>query len=131
MSARYVAILDHDPDSGAWGIVFPDFPGCISAGPSYEAAVASGAEALAAHVSLLRKEGDAIQEPRTLEDIMALGAEWVDPGSVVAMVPVLPPTGRKERINITFDARLLSQIDEVSRNRSAFLEEAARRVLSD
>ena len=38
---RYVAFVHKDPDS-AYGISFPDFPGCISAGDTMDEVIANG-----------------------------------------------------------------------------------------
>lgn len=127
MARHYIAVFDHDPDSGAWGVCFPDFPGCISAGASFDEALKKGAEALAAHAALMAREGDAIPEPSTLDAVRRSG-QWIDQDSVVGTMPLLPPAG-KERVNVTLDRQLLARIDAVSANRSAFLEEAARRML--
>ena len=42
---KYIAVIHHDPGS-AFGVSFPDFPGCITAGKTFEEARARAAEAL-------------------------------------------------------------------------------------
>lgn len=125
--ASYIAIFDHDAESEAWGVAFPDFAGCIAAGTSFEEAMKNGVEALAAHAAVMARDGEAIPAPSTLEAVRADGT-WIDEGSVVGSVPLLPVQG-KERINVTIDRQLLARIDQVAGNRSAFLEEAARRMI--
>ena len=129
MTIYYVAIIDHDIESGSWGVWFPDFPGCVSAADSYQGVLASGTEALGSHIALMRKEGDAIPAPRDLEDIRAAEPDIDWSTSIAALIPALPSSGRKARINATLDEALLARIDEVTTNRSAFLEEAARKAL--
>ena len=68
MKMRYVAFVHKDPDS-SYGISFPDFPGCISAGDTIEEAVANGTEALSFHVKGMVADGEAIPEPRSPDDI--------------------------------------------------------------
>ncbi len=46
---HYIALIHKDPDT-EYGVSFPDFPGCISAGSSLDEARAMGIEALAFHV---------------------------------------------------------------------------------
>lgn len=87
---KYVALLHHDIDSGAWGIMFPDFPGCVSAGDSYEAALRSGTEALAAHVAWMQKDHDEIPEPRTVDEIKASDEEWIERGAAAVAYVTLP-----------------------------------------
>lgn len=67
---HYIAIVHKDPDSD-FGVSFPDFPGCISAGSTLHEAVAMGAEALRGHVALMLEDGVAIPEPSTVEAAMA------------------------------------------------------------
>ena len=45
----YIALLRKDPDSD-YGVDFPDFPGCVTAGSTLEEARAMAEEALAFHI---------------------------------------------------------------------------------
>jgi predicted RNase H-like HicB family nuclease len=129
MTLHYVAVIHRD-EGTAYGILFPDFPGCISAGDTLEEALRLGAEALADHVDLMRRDGDAIPAPRALEAIRA-EERWIEwKNAFATTVPLLPPPQRAVRINVTIDRHLLGRIDQVTANRSAFLAEAARRALS-
>ena len=53
VGGRYVSamkfrlLLDYDGQAGRWSAVFPDLPGCASAGDTEEEAVANAKEALA------------------------------------------------------------------------------------
>lgn len=64
----YIALIHKDPASD-YGVSFPDFPGCVTAGATLEEAATMAREALEAHVSIMREEGEAIPEPSTLSDI--------------------------------------------------------------
>jgi predicted RNase H-like HicB family nuclease len=126
---HYVALIHKEPRSD-YGIMFPDFPGCVSAGSSIDEVIRQGTEALAGHVALMRRDGDAIPAPRTLEGIRVAGEDWIEwEGSVAVAVPLLPAPGRAVRINVTLDERLVAEIDAVTSNRSAFLANAARKAL--
>ena len=48
---------------------FPDVPGCISAGDTFEDAIENAAEALAGHLALMRADGDVIPAPRSFEEL--------------------------------------------------------------
>lgn len=125
--AYYIALLHHEND--AYGIIFPDFPGCVSVGKSFAEAVRQGAEALAFHVAGLQDDGDAIPAPRSLEEIEA-SEDWIDwSGAHIAIVPLLPAPDISERVNVILPRRLLAQIDAVARNRSGFLARAASEAL--
>lgn len=66
---QYIALIHKDADSD-YGVSFPDFPGCISAGSTLDEARAMGAEALAMHIEGLLEDGEAVPEPSSLEAIM-------------------------------------------------------------
>jgi predicted RNase H-like HicB family nuclease len=66
--AAYIALV-HKDDGTSYGVSFPDVPGCISAGDTFEEAVANAAEALAGHFALMKVDGDAIPQPRSYEQL--------------------------------------------------------------
>jgi predicted RNase H-like HicB family nuclease len=66
--AGYIALV-HKDEGTSYGVSFPDVPGCISAGDTLEEAVANAGEALAAHLALMRDDGDAIPAPRSFEEL--------------------------------------------------------------
>jgi predicted RNase H-like HicB family nuclease len=126
---QYIALL-HKRRRKGYGVSFPDFPGCIAIGNDLETALREAAEALAFHVEGMREDGQKAPKPRTLEQIRADREDWIEwENAIVTTVPLLPPEGRRLRVQITMDERLLSRIDAVSKNRSAFVSEAARRML--
>ena len=126
---RYVAFLHQDEDPG-FGISFPDFPGCISAGDTVDEAILKGAEALAFHVEGMLSDGEAIPAPRDLSTIQADDsiAEW-RAGAAFAYVPLVLDRGSPRRVNISLDPGLLSALDEAAKTRgmtrSAFIASAA------
>ena len=68
--ATYIALLFKDPGSD-YGVAFPDFPGCVTAGATQEEARQLAAEVLAFHVDGMRASAEPIPEPSTLDAIMA------------------------------------------------------------
>ncbi len=58
-----------------FGIVFPDLPGCVSVGDSFQDVLDMGAEALALHLEGMIEDGDVIPSFRALADLE------VDPGT--------------------------------------------------
>jgi predicted RNase H-like HicB family nuclease len=64
--AAYIALV-HKDEGTSYGVSFPDVPGCISAGDTFEAAVANAAEALAGHFAAMRADGETIPSPRSFE----------------------------------------------------------------
>lgn len=66
----YIALIRKDPDTD-FGVDFPDFPGCISAGLTMEEACTMAAEALAGHIASMKEDGDIIPDPSPLDVVMA------------------------------------------------------------
>ena len=66
--AGYIALV-HKDEGTSYGVSFPDVPGCISAGDTFEEAVANAAEALAGHFALMKADGDPIPAPRSFEEL--------------------------------------------------------------
>ena len=130
---RYIAFIHKDPDS-AYGVSFPDVPGCISAGDTIDEAVRNAVEALSGHIRFLETDGDPVPQPRDFDAIMA------DPnlaedrgGAMTTIIPLLRDRGATTRINVSLDLGLLEAIDAAARERkltrSAFLASAARREI--
>ncbi len=130
---RYVGFIHKEPDS-AYGISFPDFPGCISAGDTLDEVTANGTEALAFHVSGMERDGDPIPEPRSIEEIMTDPdlSDWRE-GATLVLVPLVRDLGSTTRINVSLDLGLLKAIDDEARQRgqtrSAFIASAVRKEL--
>lgn len=84
--AGYIALV-HKDDGTSYGVSFPDVPGCISAGDTFEEAVANAGEALAGHFAAMRADGDAIPAPRNYDELKR-DLEFVEDGvdAIVTMV---------------------------------------------
>ena len=122
---HYIALIHKEPNSD-FGVSFPDFPGCITAGSTLEEAFHMGAEALAGHIELLAEGGEAIPEPSGMDAVMA------DPDNrdgVAVLIPAPNLEGKTVRVNITLPERLVERIDAKTDNRSRFLAQAAARAL--
>ena len=76
--AGYIALV-HKDEGTSYGVSFPDVPGCISAGDTFQEAFANAAEALAGHLALMRGDGDAIPAPRSFEELKCDHAFVDDP----------------------------------------------------
>src|SRR5262245_13214875 len=125
----YIAIVSKDAGS-AWGIHFPDLPGCTSAGSTMEEAVENAGKALrlwaedeadlprASALDALRKR------PDVREDLAS--------GGMVVYVPLIMAE-RKQRYNVMLDPSLVEGIDLAAKtagvSRSDFIAYAATRTL--
>ncbi|WP_159715363.1 type II toxin-antitoxin system HicB family antitoxin [Geminicoccus flavidas] len=131
---RYLALIHREND--VFGMSFPDFPGCVAGGDSFEEAVESGIEALRFHVDDMIEAGLPIPRPRSLEDLEADPDFMEDrQDSILATIPLLPHAGRSRRINFTIDEAVLAEIDRFVNDRegysrSRFFEDAARAMLA-
>ena len=67
---NYSALIHKDKTS-AYGVSFPDFPGCVSAGRTLEEAQIMAQEALTTHRELLKEMGEPVPLPTSLDEIMA------------------------------------------------------------
>jgi predicted RNase H-like HicB family nuclease len=84
----YIALV-HKDEGTSYGVSFPDVPGCISAGDTFEEAVANASEALAGHLELMRSDGDPLPVPRSFEELKR-DPEFIE-DSVDAIVTVVTP----------------------------------------
>ncbi len=53
-----------DGEAGAYGVVFPDLPGCTAMGETVDAALANSAAALRDWTAVMKRAGHEIQRPR-------------------------------------------------------------------
>ncbi len=63
---EYIAYLHKDKGTD-YGVSFPDFPGCITAGHTLEEARRMAAEALAVHIQGMVEDGMEVPEPSRLD----------------------------------------------------------------
>ncbi len=127
---NYIAVVHKEPTSD-YGVSFPDFPGCITAGKSIDEAKDLAYEALLLHLEGLREDGQQLPAPTNLEDIIA-DPENAD--AVAFLVVSVPDTqGKAKRINITIPEETLRRVDMAAKrrglSRSSFLTRAAQAVM--
>ena len=119
----YIALI-HKEKGSDYGVSFPDFPGCISAGKTLEEVKIMAQEAIVDHINLLREMHEPVPAPTTLEEIMSCAENR---NAIAFLVEV--PSHNTVRINITLPEDVLDIIDRRARrlnlSRSAFLAEAA------
>lgn len=59
---KYIAVIDKD-----FGIIFPDFLGCVSVGDNIDDAKIKAQEVLQFHIQGMREDGEELPEPKTIE----------------------------------------------------------------
>ena len=121
----YIALIRKDQGSD-YGVDFPDFPGCVTAGKSLDEARRMATEALALHVEGMLEDGAALPEPSGLDAVMNLPENRE---GVAILVEVATRLIRSVRINVMLPEDLVAAIDRTTKNRSRFLAEAAKAKL--
>ncbi len=120
----YIAVVSKDAGS-AFGVWFPDVPGCFSAADEEADILANAIQALGLHF-----DGEELPEARGVDRIardMEV-AEMLQGGAWLLAVPFVTLANRKVRANISLDKGILDAIDDASAQRgltrSAFIAEA-------
>ncbi len=128
--ANYIAVVHKDPNSD-FGVSFPDFPGCITAGGTIDEVKDMAHDALILHIKGMLEDGEGIPVPSKLEDIMA-DPDYADAAAIL-VVTVSDQKPRSVRVNITVPEDMLHQIDAIAKkrgmSRSSFLVHAAQNAI--
>jgi len=126
---HYVAVIDKDSGS-AYGIEFPEVPGCYSAADNFNEIVPNAIEAL----GLFFEDGEPAP-PRGIEAVREQVAGRIAEGAVLMIIPFIRDRKRTVRVNLSLDKGFLDTLDEAARmrgmTRSAFVQKAASREIFD
>ncbi len=120
----YLAVFE--PSGEGYSVYFPDLPGCISYGNSYEEAQKEAEDALGLHLYGMEKDGDEIPSPSKNPQI----DEATAPGYLVSLVSVFPDIVRNEldnrriKTNVTLPTWLKDVAEKQGVNYSRLLEAA-------
>ena len=123
---HYIALV-HKEKNSAFGVQFPDVPGCFSAADNMDNLIANAAEALS-----LWAEDAELPPPRNIEKITANRdvARELAEGAFLVSVPYVENDTRVVTANISLERGMLKAIDTAAKQRkltrSAFLAQAAR-----
>lgn len=128
--ANYIAIV-HKEAKSDFGVSFPDFPGCITAGKNIDEAKDMAQEALTLHIQGMLEDGEQLPVSSRLEEIMSDPDYANAIAYLVVSVPDAKP--RRVRINVTVPEMTLKQIDAAAKkrgmSRSSFLVHAAQNAI--
>lgn len=132
--SRYIALIDGK--AGAYGVVFPDLPGCTAMGRTMDDALTNAADALRDWAEVTEENGAKVPRPRPLEVLKRdpeVKAALRD-GAGLATVPLVRETGKPVKANLSIDSGVLAAVDEEAERRnltrSAFVEMLARTMLT-
>jgi predicted RNase H-like HicB family nuclease len=130
---RYVALIDGK--AGAYGVSFPDLPGCAAMGKSIDDAMNNAAASLRDWVEVAEESGAKVPAPRAAEAVRRDREvkEALAAGAQLASVPLVRETGKPVKANLSLDSGVLAALDREAdrRNltRSALIELMAREML--
>jgi predicted RNase H-like HicB family nuclease len=121
---NYIAFLHKDRKSD-YGVSFPDFPGCVTAGKTFEEAHRNAVDALTLHIEGMKEDGDPIPKPSTLETVEKYPGR---PGATLFLVDI-PADEKTVRVNITARQSQIATIDRLAESagltRSAYIVRSA------
>jgi predicted RNase H-like HicB family nuclease len=114
-----------------YGASFPDFPGCIAVGKSFEEVMDNARDALEEHILILKEDKETIPAPSGLS--FADESEFFDGAARTLVWEDHGARSQHVRVNITLPKDLIERIDRYAgpRGRSGFLAESARRALDN
>lgn len=120
----FYAVVHKDADS-AYGVHFPDLPGCFSAADDLDDVLPNAIEAME-----LWLEDQAEPEASGVSAIREQAAQDLAEGAFLIAVPRVTTSSKLARVNLSLDMGTLAAIDAAAAarklTRSAFLTEAAR-----
>ncbi len=118
----YIAFLSKDTDS-AFGLHFPDLPGCTAAGETEDEAIANAAIAL----RLWAEDLDELPLPSSMAQLRKRRdvRDDISAGGVAVFVHLIT-AGRKQRLNIMLEPSVIEAADLAAKaagvSRSQFIE---------
>lgn len=122
---KYFYAVVHKDEDSAFGVHFPDLPGCFSAADDLNDVVPNAVEAMD-----LWLEDKPEPDASSVERIREMAADDLAEGAFLLLVPRFTSNGKLTRVNLSMDVGTLAAIDAAASarklTRSAFLAEAAR-----
>ena len=121
----YFAVFE-PTEEDTFSVYFPDVPGCIGYGDSFEAAQKDATEALGLHIYGMEKDGDELPEPSKVPTVDLETA----PGYLIAPITIYPDVVRNEydnrrvKTNVTLPSWLKDTAEAHGINYSRILESA-------
>jgi predicted RNase H-like HicB family nuclease len=126
---HYIALV-HKDENSAFGVQFPDVPGCFSAADDMDDLVANAMEALS-----LWAEDEVLPHARSIDGLKkdkSIARELAE-GAFMVSVPFIENDARVVSANISLERGVLKAIDSEAKRRkltrSAFLAQAAKREM--
>ena len=126
-------VVIHKDTASDYGVTVPDLPGCFSAGPTLDDALANAVEAIATHVEGLLLDREPIPAAKEIEAHRG-NPDYGDGIWAVVTVDLSRVSGSARRINVTIPERILSRVDDYAKetgdSRSGLMAAALLEYLS-
>lgn len=123
----FYGLVHKEPDS-AFGVEFPDVPGCYSASDDEGALLANACDALICHL-----EGEEVPEPSGIDFVRSKCASELEAGAFLLAVPYIETSAKTVRANISLDEGTLAAIDAAAKarnmTRSVFIAHSTRHMI--
>ena len=121
---RYPALIDGK--DGAYGVVFPDLPGCLAMGYTIDDALLDAEKAIRQWMDAAEERGIPIPDPSLLEDV-----EVPEGSALTSVLLVRTPRNRPSvRVNLVLDADIADTITSEAKRRGmtrkAYVEHLVR-----
>lgn len=132
---HYTVLIDGE--AGAYGVVFPDLPGCAAMGRTIDEALTNAQEALRAWAETVTAKGRLLPAPRGPDAIRRdpVFAQDLAEGAMFGTVVLVQRLGRPQKANLSIDSGILAAIDETATRlgvtRSAMVEMLAEGRLAE
>ena len=124
----FYGIVHKDNDS-AFGVTFPDLPGCFSAADRDEDIIANAAQAL----DLWFEDQKDVEPSDVNEIVSSCASDLATMKAFVVAVPYIKSTRKSVRANISLDSGVLDALDIAAKQRnltrSAFIAEAVQKEI--
>src|SRR2546425_142497 len=111
-TTRYVALMDGK--AGAYGVVFPDLPGCTAMGRTVEEALRNAMGAAREWAEAVSEtNGGKLPRPRSPDALREKKepAEALAEGAAMVIVPLVFDRGRPAKANLSLDSGLRQAIE--------------------
>ena len=120
----FYAVVNKEEGS-AYGVHFPDVPGCFSASDTEEELLSNACDALLCHL----KDED-VPVASDLDQVRELAAEDLAEGGFILAVPYIESDSTVQRVNLSLESGVLKAIDATAKarnmTRSAFVAHSTR-----
>ncbi len=120
----FYAVVNKEEGS-AYGVHFPDVPGCFSASDTEEELLSNACDALLCHL-----KGEDVPAASDLDQVRELAKKDLAEGGFILAVPYIESDSTVQRVNLSLESGVLKAIDATARarnmTRSAFVAQSAR-----